>query len=66
MTSGEGYASTSIRAILGSDSITVPGDLLLVAGDLITLVYVADGLGLPLNLGTGVVPGATWSVHRIG
>jgi hypothetical protein len=54
------------RVILGSDGITVPGDLQLTAGDQLTLVYVADGLGLTLNLGTaGVIPGVVWSVHRI-
>jgi len=57
----------TLRAILGNNSISLLGDLLLTAGDAITLVFTADGLLITLNLGgAGVTPGLVWSVHKLG
>ena len=59
-------SAVSLRAILGSGFVTFVGDLQLVAGDQLSVQYVADGLGLTLTLGTtDVVPGIVWSVHRV-
>ena len=57
----------TLRTILGNNSIALLGDLLLNTGDAITLVFIADGLLINLNLGgSGVTPGLVWSVHKLG
>ena len=53
-----------LRAILGSGTITLAGEVLLNSGDRIGLYYVAGGLTLNLNLG-GSSSGIVWSVNRI-
>ncbi|MWC29761.1 stalk domain-containing protein [Paenibacillus sp. MMS18-CY102] len=54
----------TLRTILGSSTVTLDGDAILNAGDILTLDYVADGLTIPLDLGAGGV-GIVWSVHKI-
>ena len=55
----------TLRAILGSGTVTLAGDAALNAGDVIGLFYEADGLTLGLNLGGDDAGGIVWSVHRI-
>ncbi|MPN29790.1 hypothetical protein SDC9_177243 [bioreactor metagenome] len=53
----------TLRAILGSGTVTLAGEVRLNAGDVIGLFYVADGLTVPLDLGGG--SGIVWSVYRL-
>ncbi|MDR6809006.1 hypothetical protein J2Y45_006220 [Dyadobacter sp. BE34] len=56
----------TLRAILGSGTVVVAGDLPLNAGDVLDLQYVADGLTINLNLGgTGITNGIVWSVRKL-
>ncbi|SEJ49000.1 hypothetical protein SAMN05216327_111123 [Dyadobacter sp. SG02] len=56
----------TLRAILGSGTVVVAGDLPLNAGDVLDLQYVADGLTLNLNLGgAGTTNGIVWSVRKL-
>ncbi|GBF74819.1 hypothetical protein PA598K_03187 [Paenibacillus sp. 598K] len=54
----------SLRAILGSGTVTLAGDVQLNAGDIIGLFYEANGLTIAINIGGGS-PGVVWSMHRI-
>ncbi|GBF78408.1 hypothetical protein PA598K_07048 [Paenibacillus sp. 598K] len=54
----------TLRAVLGSGTVTLAGDVQLNAGDVIGLFYEANGLTLSLNIG-GTTPGVVWSMHRI-
>nr|WP_083938155.1 hypothetical protein [Paenibacillus daejeonensis] len=54
----------TLRAVLGSGTVTLAGDVLLNAGDVIGLFYESNGLAVSLNLG-GTTPGIVWSIHRI-
>lgn len=55
----------SLRAILGSGTVVISGDLPLVAGDVLDLQYIASGLGINLNLGgIGTTNGIVWSVRK--
>ena len=54
----------NLRAILGSGTVTLAGDVSLNSGDVIGLYYASDGLTLTLNLG-GSNGGMLWSIHRI-
>ncbi|WP_218780429.1 hypothetical protein [Bacillus sp. EAC] len=58
-------AVLNLRAILGDGAVTITGDLVLTAGDVIGLFYVADGLTIPLTLGGNNTAGIYWAVHRI-
>lgn len=53
-----------LRAILGSGTVTLAGEVQLNAGDVIGLFYVANGLTIGLSLG-GTSNGIVWSVNRI-
>lgn len=55
----------TLRAVLGSGTVTLAGDVQLTAGDIIGLFYVADGMTLSLNLGGANSGGILWSLHRI-
>jgi len=56
----------TLRAILGSGTVVIAGDLPLNAGDVLDLQYVADGLALNLNLGgSGTTNGIVWSVRKL-
>ncbi|MFJ5767935.1 collagen-like protein, partial [Lysinibacillus sp. NPDC093210] len=55
----------TIRAILGSGTVTLAGEVNLTAGDTIDLVYEANGLTLSLTLGGANSGGIVWSCHRI-
>lgn len=54
----------TLRTILGNGTVTLTGDFLLNAGDVIGLFYEADGLTVPLDLG-GDSSGIVWSVVRL-
>lgn len=54
----------SLRAILGSGTITLAGEVVLDAGDVIGLFYNANGLTINLNLG-GTSNNVIWSMNRI-
>jgi len=54
----------TLRAILGSGTVTLAGDVQLNAGDVLGLFYVADGLTVPLDLG-GTSSGIVWSLYRL-
>ena len=51
----------TLRTILGNGLVVLAGDLHLIAGDLISLIYVADGLTIPLTLGGQNPPGIVYS-----
>lgn len=53
-----------LRAILGTGTVTLAGDVQLNAGDTLGLFYVANGLTINLNLGGGG-EGIVWSIHRL-
>ena len=57
----------TIRAVLGSGTVTLAGEVQLNAEDTIGLFYEANGLTLSINLGTtsSNSPGIVWSCHRI-
>jgi len=56
----------TLRAILGSGTVVIAGDVPLNAGDVLDLQYVASGLGINLNLGgTGTTNGIVWSVRKL-
>ena len=55
----------SLRTILGAASVNLAGTLDLTAGDVLALGYNADGLTLPLNLGSGLGSGIVWSITKI-
>ncbi|WP_409176363.1 hypothetical protein [Brevibacillus fortis] len=54
----------TLRAILGTGTITLAGDVQLNGGDTLGLFYVANGLTINLNLGGGG-EGIVWSIHRL-
>lgn len=54
----------TLRAILGSGTVTLAGEVELTAGDVVGLFYEAEGLTIPLNLGASA-PGIVWSVYRL-
>jgi hypothetical protein len=58
-------ALLTLRAILGSGTVTLSGEVELTEGDVIGLFYDADGLSLDLNLGGNDLGGIIWSIHRI-
>ncbi len=55
----------SLRAVLGSGTVTLTGEFELTAGDVIGLFYEANGLTIPLNLGGTGTPGIVWSISRL-
>ncbi|MBO9616186.1 MAG: hypothetical protein J7619_26060 [Dyadobacter sp.] len=56
----------SLRAILGSGTVVISGDIPLTANDVLDLQYVADGLGVNINLGgTSTTNGIVWSVRKL-
>lgn len=56
----------SLRAILGNGTVVISGDIPLVASDVLDLQYVADGLGVTINLGgTSTTNGIVWSVRKL-
>lgn len=55
----------TLRAILGSGTVVLAGDVELTAGDVVGLFYIADGMNLSLNLGGSDTGGVVWSIHRI-
>ena len=55
----------SLRAILGNGEVVLAGDVHLIAGDIIALVYVADGLTVTLALGGQNPPGVVYSCFLI-
>ncbi len=55
----------TLRAILGSGTVTLAGEFELTAGDVIGLFYAANGLTIPLTLGGANTAGIIWSVHRM-
>jgi hypothetical protein len=56
----------TLRAILGSGTVVIAGDVPLTAGDVLDLQYVADGLTINLNLGgSGTTNGIVWSVRKL-
>lgn len=54
----------TLRAILGSGTVTLAGTVELNAGDVVGLFYVANGLTVGINLG-GSGSGVVWSMYRI-
>lgn len=55
----------SLRAILGSGAVIVTGDVPLTAGDVVNLQYVASGLTINVNLGSGDDNGIVWSMRKL-
>lgn len=55
----------SIRAVLGSATVALLGDLQLNKGDQIGLFYASAGLNINLDIGGIAQQGTVWSVHRI-
>ena len=54
----------TLRAILGSGTVTLAGEVQLNTNDVVGLYYVANGLTIGLNLG-GTSGGIVWSMNRI-
>ncbi|QDR79492.1 hypothetical protein [Sporomusa termitida] len=54
----------TLRTILGNGTVTITGEVQLDAGDVIGLFYVANGLGLAIDIG-GASTGTVWSVYRL-
>jgi hypothetical protein len=54
-----------LRAVLGSGTVTLTGDVSLNVGDVVGLFYVSNGLTISINLGGGTSAGIVWSAHRI-
>jgi hypothetical protein len=57
-------ALLTLRAVLGSGTVTIAGDVELNTGDTIVLFYNASGLTIPIDIGGGS-QGIIWSIHRI-
>lgn len=55
----------TLRAILGSATITMAGEYQLNAGDVIGIYYVANGLTVNLNLGGASANVSTWAIHQM-
>lgn len=56
----------TLRAILGSGTVVLSGDVPLTAGDVMDLYYEADGLSVNLNLGSSGAPnGIVWSMRKL-
>ena len=55
----------TLRAVLGSGAVVVTGDVPLTAGDAVTLQYVASGLNINVNLGSGDDNGIVWSMRKL-
>lgn len=56
----------SLKAILGSGTVVISGDVPLTVNDVLDLQYVADGLGVAINLGgTSTTNGIVWSVRKL-
>ncbi|MFP3473089.1 hypothetical protein R0J90_23815, partial [Micrococcus sp. SIMBA_144] len=55
----------SLRVILGNGTVTLTGDVILNAGDVIGLFYEASGLTIGLNIGSASPSGTVFSVYRI-
>ena len=54
----------TLRALLGSGSVNLAGEVQLTAGSVVELFYQSSGLTLNLNLG-GSGGGIVWSIQRI-
>lgn len=56
----------NLRVIVSTGQVILTGDLNLTSGDTIQLVYVPDGLTVPLNLGGATnPPGVVWSMYSL-
>lgn len=55
----------TLRAILGSATVVLVGDVELKKGEQIGLFYETSGLNILLDIGGVDTPGTVWSVHRI-
>ncbi|SDD39079.1 hypothetical protein SAMN02799630_03567 [Paenibacillus sp. UNCCL117] len=55
----------TLRTILGSATVTLDGEVDLMQGDVIELVYVPDGLTIPINVGGNSNQGVVWSIHQM-
>ncbi|GBG10718.1 hypothetical protein PAT3040_05471 [Paenibacillus agaridevorans] len=53
----------SLRAPLGSATVTLDGEVDLTAGDVLELKYFDDGMTLPLDIGKEAP--TTWSIHQL-
>ena len=60
-----GAVLLTLRAILGSATVTLVGDLELQKGEQIGLFFNSSGLNILLDIGGVETPGTVWSVHRI-
>lgn len=60
-----GAVLLTLRAILGSATVTLVGDVELKKGEQIGLFYETSGLNILLDIGGVETPGTVWSVHRI-
>ncbi|WP_397340649.1 hypothetical protein [Paenibacillus qinlingensis] len=54
----------TLRAVLGTGEITLAGDVILTAGDVVGLFYNAAGLAITINIGNAAA-GVVWSIHQI-
>jgi hypothetical protein len=55
----------TLRAVLGSGTVTLAGDVELNQNDVLGLFYDSSGLSIGLNLGGGSSAGIVWSIHQI-
>ncbi|WP_407312966.1 hypothetical protein [Desulfosporosinus sp. SB140] len=55
----------TLRTILSDGTVTLTGSVELTAGDVVGLFYVANGLTVPLDLGSAGMPGIIWSMFRL-
>lgn len=56
----------SLRAILGSGTVVLSGDVPFTVGEVVDLYYEADGLSINLNLGSGGTEnGIVWSMRKL-
>ena len=55
----------TLRAVLGSGTVTLVGEVALDAGDVIGLFYEANGLTISLDLGGTEGPGIVWSINQL-
>ncbi|WP_222622729.1 stalk domain-containing protein [Paenibacillus sp. PAMC21692] len=53
----------SLRAPLGSATVTLDGEVYLNAGDVLELKYFDDGMTFPLDIGNNTP--TTWSIHQL-
>lgn len=60
-----GGPTGNIRALLNAATVTLAGNLLLVARDNIALTYESDGLNIPLEIGDRRPPGIVWSIVKL-